>query len=109
MYGAKNQATEPTPDGRADECDPYDIVPDYFCEAWGEDTIPAALEAAERAKSTTPREEMARCPECGTPNIGTKDDHRETDNKIDTEYRCRRTGCRAHFDEPDPPPAEADE
>ena len=80
--------------------DPYDVVPDGFCEAWGEDTIPAALEAAERAGSTTPSETRVRCPECFTVKISPKPGHNAMPHKRDTAYKCDNSH---HFDDPWPP------
>lgn len=97
--------TETMRDEPAEEVDPYGIVPDSFTDDWGEDTIPAALEAAERAKSTTPREEMKRCPECGSVRIHNRPGKSQP-HKRPYAYNC--TGCWSFFDEPDPPPAEAD-
>ena len=86
------------------EHDPHDIVPDGFCEAYGADTIPEALEIAEQASSTTPDEERYRCPECGSFRITTKQRTQDMEHAVDTEHKC--TMCKAHFDKPAPPLSE---
>ena len=86
------------------EHDPHDIVPDGFCEAYGADTIPEAIEIAEQAPSSTPDEERYRCPECGSQRIKTKRQIQDMEHRVDTDYKC--TNCLAHFDERAPPLSE---
>ena len=90
--------------GEPDEIDPYGVVPDGFCEAWGEESIPAALEAAERASGTTDRSEKPRCPACRvSTRIRKKSDKLEMPHQIDVGYKCGNPDCTAHFDDPAPP------
>ena len=89
-----------------DEIDPYDVVPDGFCEAYGEDTIPAALTAAERADSTTDPDTRERCPACGSVRYKTKVFAQDIGNRRDTNHKC--TNCLTHFDDPAPPLCELD-
>lgn len=94
--------------GKSELDDPYGVAPDYFCRVWGEETIPAALDAAEQAPSTTPDEVQPRCPECGSINIWPLTEHRRPSHQRDANYRCSHTGCWAAFDEPLPPISDAD-
>ena len=90
--------------GGTDEIDPYGVVPDGFCEAWGEESIPAALEAAERASGTTDRSEKPRCPACRvSTRIRKKQGKLEMPHQIDAGYKCQNPDCTAHFDDPAPP------
>lgn len=86
--------------------DPHDIIPDGFCEAYGEETIPAAIEAAERAPSTTDIETRKRCPVCFTTRLRPKPNgYTDSPNKIEAKYKCNNAH---HFDDPWPPAAEID-
>jgi DNA-directed RNA polymerase subunit RPC12/RpoP len=78
------------------EADPYDILPDDFLDVWDAETIPEALEAAERAKSTTPREEMKQCPECSSVKLRHKPGRSGLPSRPER-YKCRR--CKTHFDQ----------
>jgi len=78
------------------------IAPDDFVARSSEQTFRAALRVLERQTSRRPSE-MPRCPECGSINIRKKSDHNHIDREFDTGFCCARTGCRAHFDEPNPP------
>ena len=83
-----------------------DIAPDDFVARSSEQTFRAALKTLER--QTSRREsEYPRCPECGSINIRRKSTHAVVSQQIETKYRCAKAGCREHFDEPDPPAAEA--
>ena len=87
------------------ENDPFGVVPDGFCDAWGADTIPEALAIAEGAPGTTPNDEKPRCnePGCWTTRISPKTASRDIPNQIDTKYRCYNGH---HLDDPRPPIAE---
>jgi len=78
------------------------IAPDDFVARSSKQTFRAALRVLERQTSRRPSE-MPRCPECGSINIRKKSDHNHIDREFDTGFCCARTGCRAHFDEPNPP------
>ena len=80
------------------ETDPFGIVPDGFRQAWGGDTIPEALEIAERAPGTNPRASFTRCPECRSTAICQKDDSIEMRTKRPESFKCRV--CFSHFDTP---------
>jgi hypothetical protein len=82
------------------EHDPYGVVPPDFCENWGRETIPAALEAAECAESSTDPEDRPRCPECGSTQVLRKVPDFDVEQKKDTRYKCKHSGCRIHFDKP---------
>ena len=84
------------------ENDPFGVVPDGFCDAWGADTIPEALAIAEGAPGTTPNEEKPRCnePGCWTTRLHVKTASRDIPNQVDTKYRCYNGH---HFDDPRPP------
>lgn len=56
------------------------------------------LEAAKRAKTTTPEETLPRCPECESVQVRTKGKRDNRDRQYDTDYCCQN--CRSHFDEP---------
>ena len=72
------------------------IVPEGFAEAWGADTVEGALRAAECAPSTTPREEMSRCPRCLSTKVRWESGLRKCDE------------CGEHDFNPLPAPAEFD-
>jgi hypothetical protein len=82
------------------EYDPYDVVPESFCDDWVKETIPAALEAAERAKSSTDPADRPRCPECGSYQVLAKVEDFDVAQKNHTRFKCEHSICRAHFDEP---------
>ena len=82
------------------EYDPYDVVPESFCDDWGKETIPAALEAAERAKSSTDPADRPRCPECGSYQVLAKVEDFDVGQKNRTRFKCEHSGCWSHFDEP---------
>ena len=108
MYGARNQPGSPTLEtDEAAEHDPYDLVPDDFCDNYDADTIPEALRKAERANSTTSDDERPRCPACGSVCYHQKTATTERCNQQPEPYRC--IACNTHFETPDPPPAERDE
>jgi len=84
--------------------DPYGVIPDEFPEMWDADGVEEALEKAERAPTTTPREERKRCPECGATRVRLKTAAVKQSHQIDTTRKCN--SCLAHFDNPLPPRAE---
>ena len=76
-----------------------DVVPDDFLDTWGASTYEEALARAEQAPTTTPDEELPRCPTCGTQRVyprGTADTMGPP-SQYDSEYKCAR-GHR--FDDP---------
>ena len=78
------------------------IAPDDFVARSSEQTFRAALKKLER--ETSRREsQYPRCPACGSINIRRKSTHAVVTRQVDAKYRCAKQGCRAHFDEPDPP------
>lgn len=87
--------------GADDWDDPHDLVPEAFREAHPEaNSVVEALETAQGAPTTTPKEEQDRCPRCGSRNISSKSYKRENHKRIETDYKCNRQGCRYHFDTP---------
>jgi len=83
-----------------------DIAPDDFVARSSEQTFRAALKTLER--ETSRREsQYPRCPACGSINIRRKSTHAVVTRQVDGKYQCAKQGCRVHFDEPDPPAAEA--
>ena len=76
-----------------------DVVPDDFLDTWGASTYEEALARAEQAPTTTPDEELPRCPTCGTQRVyprGTAETMGPP-REHDAEYKCAR-GHR--FDDP---------
>ena len=82
--------------------DPYDIVPDGFCEAYGATSIPEALRKAEQAPSRTPTDEMRRCPneDCLSVRIRIKPGDPERKQRREGAYTCAE--CSTHFETPAP-------
>lgn len=56
------------------------------------------LEAARKARSTTPRSHRKRCPECGAASIDRRVDK---NNDFDHDWRC--SVCGERFDTPEEP------
>jgi hypothetical protein len=87
-------------DGADGEASPLDeVVPDDFLDTWGASTYEEALERAEQAPTTTPDDELPRCPVCGTQRVyprGTKGSAGQ-DRENDTDYVC---SDRHHFSNP---------
>ena len=79
-----------------------EIAPDDFVARSSAQTFRAALLKLEAETSRRPSQ-YPRCPECGSINIRRKAEHGSVAGRVDTAYRCAKQGCRAHFDEPDPP------
>jgi predicted RNA-binding Zn-ribbon protein involved in translation (DUF1610 family) len=80
------------------------IAPDDFPEQVDADveTVDAAVEWLHKfGETTTPAEELPRCPECGTQRVYRKagDSPATAPREHDTEYVCSN---RHHFDESDP-------
>jgi hypothetical protein len=77
-----------------------EIAPDGFLDYYDAETFEEGLRKAERSSSTTPEEEMKRCPVCKsrrwTPKPGGSQRHR-----VPGDYIC--TQCRETFDNPLPP------
>jgi DNA-directed RNA polymerase subunit RPC12/RpoP len=97
------RAPTPAADG---EADPHDIVPDSFLEQYPEaDSIADALRAAERAPSTTDRDALPRCPDCGSTKLQLKTGSADRERAIDTAYKCNH--CGSHVDDPAPSVNEA--
>jgi DNA-directed RNA polymerase subunit RPC12/RpoP len=84
----------------ADTHDPYNIVPEGFCDAWNADTIPQALANAESAPSTTDPREQQRCPHCLTVRLTPL-----PSDQSGADWECTR--CTRQFDEPLPSEATA--
>ena len=80
--------------------DPYDVVPADFCENWDRETIPEALAVAETAPSTTDESDRPNCPRCGSLQVETVHNWKDNPNQKPGRFRCLKTGCRHHFDEP---------
>jgi len=100
----------PRPDG--DPRDPYGILPngpDAFCEKWGADTVAEALSKAENAPSTTPREDMRRCPQCGSVKITEKVPKFGMEHMKPEKFKCYECEPVYHFDDPLPPLSEVDD
>ena len=104
-----DRSLAPTVDDRDAACDggdqdadhdPYDVVPEGFCDAYDAETIPEALRKAEQAASRTPEDEMRRCPEGGSVRIRIKVGAVEQAHERPESYKC--THCGAHFDTPAP-------
>jgi len=76
-----------------------EIAPDDFLSTWGVSTYEEAFERAEQAPTTTPDDEIKRCPhaDCLSQRIRRKPGY-DDQHQIDTEYVC--TACRRHFDDP---------
>ena len=83
-----------------------EIAPDDFVARSGKNTLRSALKAAERETSRDP-DQLPRCPECGSIRLRKKAGHLPMAHRKDGQFKC--TGCRAHFDEPDPSRDEARE
>ena len=91
---------QPQIDRRRDR-DPYDLIPEGFCRAWGATTIAEALKNAEQAPSSTPDTELIRCPECHSSRITPKAVKFETHAQREIgQWRCLDEDCGMHFDEP---------
>jgi len=88
-------------DDREIDHDPYDIVPDGFCENWNATNIPDALANAEEAPSSTPRGELRRCPHCQSVKVRMKKANYELEHMRPENYRCEE--CGEHFDDPQRP------
>jgi rubredoxin len=62
------------------------------------------LDSALSAQSSTPEEEMRRCPECRAVNIQRKSNRPESHRERSEDWRCQT--CEIHFEEPLPPESE---
>ena len=111
MYGTRNRPGSQTPEAgeaaEADEVDPYDIIPEDFCDNYDAATIDEALSKAERADSTTDPETRPRCPECDSMRLREKVGLVECEHQRPERFCCNT--CGLHFNTPRPPPAERDE
>jgi hypothetical protein len=84
-------------DGEASPLD--ELVPDDFLDTWGAATYTEALKKAEQAPTTTPEDELPRCPVCGTQRVyprGVKGSAGQA-REYDSDYVCSE---RHHFDDP---------
>ena len=86
-----------------DEHDPYGIVPDSFVDDYDAETFEEALRKAEEATTTTPDSEQPRCPDCGSKHIIQKNSRKPCHNRIETNWKCLKSNCLHHFDEPADP------
>lgn len=87
-----------------------EIAPDDFLSTWGASSYEEAINRAEQAPTTTPAEELPRCPECQSQRIKHKTEKHDGQGAKDGAYVC--TACRNHFEEPvylDPASEEAAE
>jgi len=99
---AKPASGKKTPDATRDDAPPdinaYAIeIPDAFIDAYDGDTVAEKLRAAERAPSTTEREDMGRCPACGSVCLSPKPGY---DSQHDHPGTLVCTNCRAHLGVP---------
>jgi hypothetical protein len=72
------------------------IIPDEFLARYDTDDPARALELAQRQRTTTPTDQLPKCPECGTQRVHPKSyDGRTQSQAVDTQYVCYH---RHHFD-----------
>ena len=94
-----------------DDGRPAEVVPDDFLDTWGASTYKEALEKAEQAPTTTPSDEVKRCPTCGSQRVYPRGTAASAGppREYDAAYKCAR-GHR--FDDPvygDPSDLDLDE
>jgi len=75
-----------------------EIAPDDFLSTWGASSYEEAIKEAEQAPTTTPDEELPRCPECESQRIKSKTEKHDGQGAKDGAYVCAT--CRNHFDDP---------
>jgi hypothetical protein len=82
--------------------DPHDIIPEEFREEFADsETVADALRRAALRPSTTSLGDRPRCPECNSTHVSAKASQIEGDeNRREGGYKCGKTDCMAHFDEP---------
>jgi predicted RNA-binding Zn-ribbon protein involved in translation (DUF1610 family) len=97
MSATHAPADADAPDDDDTDHDPYGIVPEGFCAAWGADSIPEALRRAEQAPSTTVASDRGYCPDCGSVRIAEKPSDNTAQRRRE-DYECHH--CGAHFDQP---------
>jgi len=74
---------------------------ELLLENWGGDDPEEALERAERAPSSTPKDQMKRCPNCGGFRVILKPGTiQNIPHRKQSKYKCPREGCYSHFDTP---------
>jgi hypothetical protein len=74
-----------------------EVAPDDFLSVWGASSYSEAIEKAQQASTTTPADELPRCPECDTRRIKHKTQKHEGQGAKDGAYVCTN---RHHFDDP---------
>lgn len=84
-----------------------EVAPDDFLDAYPGETIEECLNYAHRhATTSTPDEELPKCPECGTRRVYSKTSKDAGGETVDSEYVCSE---RHHFDNPVYVDADADD
>jgi hypothetical protein len=88
--------------GAEDWNDPHGIIPEQFRERYGDsETVADALRRASSRPSTTSLDERPRCPECNSTHVSAKpSEMRGNGNGRDGGFRCGKSDCMAHFEEP---------
>ena len=112
MASERSTVTETTgPHAPDDPRDPHGIFDDIggvdaFLDEHDADTLEEALRAAEEKPSSTPRDEMRRCPNesCHSVKVREKKANYSIDHMRPERFRCEE--CGTHFDEPLPPEVE---
>jgi len=85
--------------------DHLDIVPDEFLDAYGTNDVSEALREAEKARSTTPYENMRRCPYCNSVKVRQKtESFAARASRKPEDHKC--VECGEHFDNPIRPDAD---
>jgi len=87
--------------GAEDWDDPHGITTEQFRERYGDSpTLRDALRRAEARPSSTPESEQKRCAWCGSTQVSAKQSKSNHSQRHDGDFKCRRQGCRRHFDKP---------
>ncbi|MDB2287134.1 hypothetical protein PM038_18115 [Halorubrum ezzemoulense] len=87
--------------GAEDWDDPHGITTPEFRERYGDSpTLRDALRRAERVASSTPESEQKRCAWCGSTQVYEKQAKSNHSQRHAGDFRCKRYGCRRHFDRP---------
>ena len=84
--------------------DHLDIVPDEFLDAYDTNDVSEALRKAEKAPSSTPHENMRRCPYCNSVKVRQKtESFAARPSRKPEDHKC--VECGEHFDNPIRPDA----
>lgn len=95
---AQTRGGDATAHERPPDIDAYPIeIPPAFVEAFEGDTVVEKLRNAERAPSTTEREDMGQCPRCYSVRLSPKPGY---DSQHDQPGTLACTQCRAHLGVP---------